>query len=106
MVDARGYVSQTVLDLHAHPPRAVRGPGREGGAEQQQRSTRDAVVLACAGLYLQAVAGESRIEAAQAQLATAQALFDIASDRKQAGLVAGHRRAARAGRSSRRSASG
>ena len=47
------------------------------------------MVLACAGLYLQAVAGQSRIAAAQAQLATAQALFDIASDRKRAGLAPG-----------------
>ena len=58
-------------------------------AHQQQRNTRDTVVLACAGLYLQALAGESRIEAARAQLATAEALLEIASDRKKSGLVAG-----------------
>ncbi len=88
VVDARGYLSQTVFDLHA-----LRHAQSESlaakAAEQQQRSTRDAVVLVCAGLYLQAVAGESLVAAAQAQLATAQALFDIASDRKKAGLVAG-----------------
>jgi outer membrane protein TolC len=88
VVDARGSVSQTVFDLHA-----LRHAQSESlnarAADEQQRSTRDAVVLACAGLYLQAAAGESRIAAAQAQLTTAQALFDIASDRKQAGLVAG-----------------
>jgi outer membrane protein TolC len=88
VVDARGYFSQTVFDLHA-----IRHAQSEGlnakAAGEQQRSTRDAVVLACAGLYLQAVAGQSRIDAAQAQLATAQALFDIASDRKQAGLAPG-----------------
>jgi outer membrane protein TolC len=88
VVDARGYVSQTVFDLHA-----LRHSQSEGltakAASEQHKSTRDAVVLACAGLYLQAVAGQSRIAAAQAQLATAQALFDIASDRKQAGLAPG-----------------
>jgi outer membrane protein TolC len=88
VVDARGYVSQTVFDLHAL--RHAQSQSLEAkAAEEQQKSTRDLVVLACAGLYLRAVAGESRIEAAQAQLATAQALFDIASDRKRSGLAAG-----------------
>ena len=88
VVDARGFVSQTVFDWHA-----IRHWQSEGSkaqaASEQLRSTRDAVVLACAGLYLQAVAGESRIAAAKAQLATAQALFDTASDRKKAGLAPG-----------------
>ena len=35
------------------------------------------------------MAGESRIAAARAQLTTAQALYDLASDRKKSGLVAG-----------------
>jgi outer membrane protein TolC len=88
VVDARGYASQSVLDLHA-----IRHAQSESltakAADTLQRSTRDAVVLACAGLYLRAVAGESRIAAAEAHLATAQALFDVASHRKQSGLVAG-----------------
>lgn len=88
VVDARGYVSQTVLDLHALHHSRSEGLLAEA-ARHQQRNTRDAVVLACAGLYLQALAGESRIEAARAQLATAQALYEIASDRKKSGLVAG-----------------
>ena len=96
VVDARGYVSQTVFDLHALRHAQSEGLNAKAAAEQQ-RSTRDAVVLACAGLYLQAVAGESRIEAAKAQLATAQALFDIGLGPQAGGPRAGHRRAARAG---------
>jgi outer membrane protein TolC len=88
VVDARGYASQSVLDLHAIRHAQSESLNAKAAAEQQ-KSTRDAVVLACAGLYLQAVAGESRIEAARAQLATAQALREIASDRKQAGLAPG-----------------
>jgi outer membrane protein TolC len=88
VVDARGYASQSVLDLHAiHHARSERSTARAAG--EQEKSTRDAVVLACAGLYLQAVAGESRIQAAQAQIETAQALHALASDRKQAGLAPG-----------------
>jgi outer membrane protein TolC len=88
VVDLRGYVSQTIFDLHAIRHSQSESLSARAAAEQQ-RSTRDSVVLACAGLYLQAVAGQSRIEAARAQLATAQALFDIASDRKHAGLAPG-----------------
>src|SRR6185295_2342503 len=84
VVDARAYLSQTVLDLHAIHHEHSQGLATEA-ARQQLRNTRDSVVLACAGLYLQALAGESRIAAVRAQLATAQALFEIASDRKKSG---------------------
>ena len=88
VVDFRGYASQTLFDLHAL--RHSRSESLSAkAAEEQQRSTRDTVVLACAGLYLQAVAGQSRIAVAEAQLTTGQELFQIASDRKEAGLVAG-----------------
>ncbi len=88
VVDARGYVSQTVLDFHAI--RHARAQGLDArAAEQRQRSTRDTVVLGCAGLYLRALAGEARVAAVEAQLATAQALHDLALDRRNAGLVAG-----------------
>ena len=47
------------------------------------------MVLVCGQLYLQAVAGESRIAAARAQLDTAEALLAVARDRKESGLGAG-----------------
>jgi outer membrane protein TolC len=88
VVDARGYLSQSVLDFYAlrHTRAAAFG---KTAAEQEQRSIRDTVVLACAALYLQAMAEESRTTAVSAQLATAQALYDLASDRKKAGLTPG-----------------
>jgi outer membrane protein TolC len=88
VVDARGYLSQTVFDLHALRHSQAQGRDAEAAA-LRQRSTRDTVVLGCAGLYLRAVAAESRIGAVEAQLATAQALFDLAQDQKASGLVAG-----------------
>jgi outer membrane protein TolC len=84
--DARAFVSQSVLDLKSlYHARAASHELR--AAEHEERNTRDLVVLACAGLYLQAVAGESRITAARAQLDTAEALFALARDRKGAGLA-------------------
>jgi outer membrane protein TolC len=85
--DARAFVSQSVLDLKAlYQARAASHELR--AAEEEERNTRDLVVLTCAGLYLQAVAGESRIAAARAQLDTAEALLALARDRKAAGLAA------------------
>lgn len=83
--DARVYLSQSVLNLKAL--------NRERGAAQDERAAqysykdaRDLVVLATGNAYLQALSGASRVETAQAQLETAQALFGKATDQQNAGL--------------------
>ncbi len=65
--------------------------GREAAtaAAHSFRDIRDLVVFSTINMYLQAVTGASRIEAARAQLQTAQALYDRAVIQKQAGVVAG-----------------
>jgi outer membrane protein TolC len=88
VVDARGYVSQTLFDLHALGRAHARSEGVKA-ALSEERDTRDLVVLACAQLYLQAVSAQSRITSARARLATAEALYDLAADRKKSGLAAG-----------------
>jgi outer membrane protein TolC len=88
LFDARAYLHQTVLDLKAlHRSRA--SADALEAARQDEHEARDLVVLVCGQLYLQAVAGESRIAAARAQLDTAEALLAVARDRKDAGLGAG-----------------
>jgi outer membrane protein TolC len=86
--DARAYVQQSVLDLHAIHRRHAASDTLEA-ARQDRASVRDLVVLACGQLYLQALAGEARIASAHAQLQTAEALLGIARDRKASGLGAG-----------------
>jgi outer membrane protein TolC len=88
LFDARAYLQQTVLDLKALNKSRAAADSLEA-ARQDERSARDLVVLVCGQLYLQAVAGESRIAAARAQLDTAQALLGVARDRKASGLGAG-----------------
>ena len=88
LFDARAYLQQTILDLRALN-RSRASAGSLEAARQDERSVRDLVVLVCGQLYLQAVAGESRIAAARAQLDTAQALLGVARDRKETGLGAG-----------------
>ncbi|HEY4901795.1 MAG TPA: TolC family protein [Terriglobales bacterium] len=56
-------------------------------AEFNYRDARDTVVLAVGANYLLTIAQESRVEAALAQLKTAQALYQLASDQEAAGLA-------------------
>lgn len=83
--DSRLLVSQKVLDLEAlYKTRAEREALE--AARYSYQDTRDLVVLVCGNLYLQALAEESRIEAARSEVETARALHELASDRKSAGL--------------------
>jgi len=56
-------------------------------AEFSYHDARDTVVLAVGANYLLVIAQESRLEAAQAQLKTAQALYELAQDQEAAGLA-------------------
>lgn len=86
--DVRAHVSQSVLDLKAIHRAHAAGDALEA-ARQDELGARDLVVVACGQLYLQALAGEARIQAARAQLATAETLLGTARDRRSSGLGAG-----------------
>jgi outer membrane protein TolC len=58
-------------------------------AQYTYQNARDIVVLVAANLYLEAVAGESRVDAARAEVRTAQAVYDRAHDMRKAGVVPG-----------------
>ena len=86
--DARVYLSQPLVDVRAlNDARAA--SANERAEALGIRTARDLVTLVAVNLYLESVAAASRIDAAHAQQATADALFKQASDMKQAGLVAG-----------------
>ncbi len=83
--DARVYLSQSILNLKAL--NRQRGAAEDEKAAQfSYKDARDLVVLATGNAYLQALAGAARLETAEAQLQTAQALFGKASDQQNAGL--------------------
>jgi outer membrane protein TolC len=82
--DARFAVTQTLFDWKAiSAARAARQSVKS--AEYSYKDARDLVVLAVGYTYLQAIADEARIETAEAQVKTAQALYDQASDQVNAG---------------------
>jgi outer membrane protein TolC len=86
--DARVSLSQAVLDFKAlNDSRAE--THNLNAARYDYRSARDLVVLVATISYAQALASSARVDAAQAQVVTAQALFNQATDLKQSGIVAG-----------------
>ncbi len=86
--DARAFVNQAVLDLVAiNRTRAASDNVR--AAQFSYQNAREVVVLVVGAAYLQAVADASRMDAAQAQFNTAEALYRQAVDLKNAGVIAG-----------------
>lgn len=82
--DARLELSQVLFDWKAiNQERAARQNLKS--AEYTYKDARDLVVLAVGYTYLQGIADEARIETAEAQVETAQALYNQASDQVKAG---------------------
>jgi outer membrane protein TolC len=79
------HFSQSVFDWNAW--------NRERGASQNEKASeynyknaRELVVLAVGNAYLEALAGASSVDTAQAEVTTAQALFNKAADQQKAGV--------------------
>ena len=82
--DSRAYVTQSILDWKAiNDSRSA--SQSEKSAQYTYKDTRDLVILAVGYTYLQAIADEARIETADAQVKTAQTLYNQASDQVKAG---------------------
>jgi outer membrane protein TolC len=85
--DLRARLSQTVADLTAW--NNYRSSLETVHANEfLSRDARDQVVLAVGGAYLQVIAAQARVTSARAQLETANALFQQASERRAVGLTA------------------
>jgi len=86
--DMRVFGSGALFDLHAL--NRLRSRGQDVTAAQfNYQNARDLIVLVVGGAYMQALAGEARIAAVEAQLKTAEALHRQAQDMKNAGVVPG-----------------
>jgi outer membrane protein TolC len=82
--DVRATVTQTLFDWKSI--NATRAASQSlKSAEYSYKDARDLVVLAVGYTYLQAIADVARIETAEAQVQTAQALYDQANDQVTAG---------------------
>jgi outer membrane protein TolC len=86
--DARAYLTQPILDLKALANTRTAAQNLRA-AQFSYKDAREIVVLAVADLYLRVNADAARVEAAQAELNTAQAVHQKTLDMKNAGMAAG-----------------
>jgi outer membrane protein TolC len=85
--DARAAITQSVFDWKSI--NATRASGQVvKSADYTFQDAHDLVVLAVGYTYLQAIADEARIATDEAQVKTAQALYDQATDQVNAGTAA------------------
>jgi outer membrane protein TolC len=85
--DARAAVSQTLFDWKSIS--AVRAAHQDvKSADYTLLDAQDLVILAVGYVYFQAVADEARISTDEAQVQSAQAVFDQATDQVKAGTAA------------------
>jgi outer membrane protein TolC len=82
--DARVSVAQSVFDWKAIKANSAASENARA-VQYTYRDARDLVVLAVGYTYLQAIADEARIQTAEAQVKTAQAISDQANDQVTAG---------------------
>src|SRR6266571_3865882 len=83
--DARVYWSQSLFNLKSLD-RERGAAANLQAARYSYKDARDLVVLAVGNAYLQAIAGAARVDTAQAQVQTAQALYGKTSDQQKAGV--------------------
>jgi outer membrane protein TolC len=85
--DLRARLTQTIADMTAmNNYKSAKETVRANQFSAQD--SKDIVVLAVGGAYLQVIAAEARITSAKAQLDTATALFNQTRQQKDVGLVA------------------
>jgi outer membrane protein TolC len=83
--DSRFYLTQTLFSLK--DINRFRGAaGNERAALFNYKDARDLVVLAVGNAYLQTLASAARVDTAEAQVQTAQALYDKTKDQQDAGV--------------------
>ena len=80
--------SQTLFDLHALDDNRAAARNLDA-AKLSYQDLRELVVLVVGATYLQAIASSSRVDTAEAEVQTAQALYDQAVDLKNVGATAG-----------------
>ncbi len=83
--DARAYLSQSLFNFKSLEKERAASEGVKA-AQFSYKDAREMVVLAVGNSYLQAIAAGARVETSEAQVKSAQALYDKAADQQKAGL--------------------
>jgi len=85
-LDARGYLNQSLFNWNLLETERASEQSLKS-AKYSYQDAREMVVLAVGNLYLGTIAASARVDAAEAQVATAQALYNKAVDQQKAGLT-------------------
>lgn len=83
--DARLYLGQSLFNFNNLEKERSAEEGLKA-AKFSYKDAREFVVLAVGNAYLQSIAAGARVDTAEAQVKTAQALYDRAADQQKAGL--------------------
>ncbi len=83
--ESRVYLTQNIFNLKSIE-RTRGAVSNERAARFNYKDARDLVVLAVGNAYLQALAGAARVETAEAQVQTAQAVYDKSLNQQNAGV--------------------
>ncbi len=85
-MDIRGNLSQSIFNWN-NIERARAASQSLKASQASYKDARELVVLAVGNAYLVALAGAARVDTADAQVKTAQALYDKAVDQQKAGVT-------------------
>lgn len=85
-LDTRAYLTQQIFNWN-YIQRERSAAQNLKAAEYTYKNARELVVLVVGNAYLQALAEDARVETAEAQLKTAQTLYDRAVDQQKAGVI-------------------
>ncbi|HMK22778.1 MAG TPA: TolC family protein, partial [Terriglobales bacterium] len=85
-LDVRASANQSVFNWnYIQKERAA--AASERAAQYTYKDARELVVLVTGNAYLEAIAGAARVETAEAQVKTAQTIYDRAVDQQKAGVI-------------------
>jgi outer membrane protein TolC len=84
--DTRAYLTQSLFNWN-YIQKARAAAESQKTAEYSYKEARELVVLVVGNAYLQAIAGAARTETAEAQLKTAETLYNRAVDQQKAGVI-------------------
>ncbi len=87
-MDVRAAASQSLLDFNALANTRSAERNR-AAAKLSYQDTRELVVLVVGAFYFQTIAASARVDSTEAELKTAQALYQQAQDLKTVGTIAG-----------------
>lgn len=85
-MDVRAFLNQSLFNWNYIQKERAAAQGLKA-SEYSYKEARELVVLVAGNAYLQAIAAEARVETAEAQVRTAQRLYDRASDQQKAGVI-------------------